>query len=343
MTLPDELLHHAPHPADVAPGERAGELAIVVRSGVVESRHLGHAMLLDPDGQVVATVGDPTTSVYPRSAIKPWQAATIRRLGARHADAPLDGPALAVTAGSHEATREHVELVTTLLGGIGLDVEAALQCPPAWPGDDDARDEVVRAGGGPARVAYNCSGKHAGKLLACVANGWPTDTYLDPNHPLQQAIRADLEDALGTSVAHVAVDGCGAPLFAVPLDAFARAAATFARGDEHQRAVVDAMRAHPEMVGGPGREDTSAMTHLDGVVAKTGADGVQVLLTEHGWAVVVKVLDGGHRAAMTAALTLLDHAPDIDVAAAADATREVVLGHGRPVGAVLPGDDLPRP
>ena len=84
MPLPDELLHHAPHPADVAPATRAGELAIVVRSGAIESRHVGHGALVDPDGEVVATVGDPTTAFYPRSSVKPWQAATIRRVGARH-------------------------------------------------------------------------------------------------------------------------------------------------------------------------------------------------------------------------------------------------------------------
>ena len=340
MTLPDQLLHHLPHPADIAPGARAGELAIVVRSGVVESRHLGHAALVDPDGQVVASVGDPTTTFYPRSAVKPWQAATIRRVGARHDGAPLDGPALAITAGSHAATRDHVALVAAMLEGAGLDVETALQCPAARPGDDDARDDVVRTGGGPARVAYNCSGKHAGMLLACLANDWPTATYLDADHPLQRAIRAGLEQAMETEVAHVAVDGCGAPLFAVPLDGLARAASAYLRGDDSQRAVADAMRAHPRLVAGPGREDTHAMAHLDGVVSKSGADGVQVLMAEDGWAVVVKVLDGAHRAAMTAALALLDRVPDVDVTAAAEATREVVLGHGRPVGAVLPGADV---
>ena len=100
------------------------------------------------------------------------------------------------------------------------------------------------------------------------------------------------------------------------------------------------MRAHPELVAGPGREDTLAMTSHPGLLAKSGADGVQVLVTDDGWAAVVKVLDGAHRAAMTAALALLGRAPDVDVAAAVEATREVVLGHGRPVGAVLPGADV---
>jgi L-asparaginase II len=339
VTLPDDLLHHTPHPADVAPGAAAGELAVVVRSGVVESRHVGHAVLVAPDGEVAAAVGEATTTFYPRSSAKPWQAATIRRVGAQVAGTPLDGPQLAIAAGSHSGREAHVDLVTTMLHDAGLDV-TDLQCPSALPGDEAAHHAWIVEDRDAAPEAYNCSGKHAAMLLACVANGWPTATYLEPDHPLQAAIRGDLEDAIGTDVAHVAVDGCGAPLYALPLDALGRAAAAWRDGDEHQRAVADAMRAHPWAVAGPGREDTVAMTHLPGLVAKKGADGVQLLFTEDGWAVVVKVLDGAHRAAMTAALTLLGRAPGIDVADAAGACVEPVLGHGRPVGAVLPGADV---
>ncbi len=339
MSLPDDLFTHEPHPADLAPGDRAGELAIVTRSGVVESRHLGHAALVDPDGQVVAAVGDVTTTFYPRSSLKPWQAASVRRAGAGFDRTPLQGALLAITAGSHAATPAHVDLVMMMLRSAGLDLDS-LQCPTALPGDDDARADVLRSGGGPTRVAYNCSGKHAGMLLACVANDWPLDSYLSPDHPLQVAIRTDLERAVGAPVAHVAVDGCGAPLFAVALDGLGRAAADFANGDEHQQAVAEAMRAEAWAVAGPGREDTIAMTHLDGVVSKTGADGVQVLMTSTGWGVVVKILDGSHRAAMTAALALLDRVPGIDTSAAAAAGREVVRGQGQPVGAVLAGADV---
>lgn len=339
MPLPDELLAHDPHPADLAPGDRAGELAIVTRSGVVESRHLGHAALVDPDGRLVVTVGDTSTTVFPRSSLKPWQAASIRRAGARLGEGPLGGAGLAITAGSHAATTSHRDLVALMVEGAGLDL-GALQCPAALPGDVAAKAELLRAGGGPAHVAHDCSGKHAGMLLACVANDWPVGDYLEPDHPLQQAIRVDIERAVEAPVAHVAVDGCGAPLFAVPLDGLARAAAAFTRGDEHQRAVATAMRSHPWAVAGDGHKDTVAMTLLEGVVAKSGADGVQVLFTDDGWGVVVKVLDGAHRAAMTAALALLDRIPGIDTSAAAAAGREVVLGHGEPVGAVLPGADV---
>lgn len=330
-----------PHPADIAPAGRAGEVAIVVRSGVVESRHLGHAVLVAPDGEVVVAVGDPTTAFFPRSAVKPWQAASIRRAGARYDGAPLDGAALAIAAGSHSGRERHIDLVRTMLHDAGLDVDD-LQTPPALPADAAAHQSWIADGRDAERVVHNCSGKHAALLVACVANGWPTATYLDPTHPVQQRIRADLEAATGSAVRSTAVDGCGAPLYAVGLLELARAAGRLARGDEHDRAVVAAMQAYAWAVAGPGREDTVVMEHLDDVIAKTGADGVQMLATEDGWAVVVKVLDGAHRASMTAALALLDHAPGVDTAAARAAAREVVLGHGRPVGTVLPGADVRR-
>jgi L-asparaginase II len=312
----------------------AGELAVVVRNGVIESRHVGHGALVDPDGRVVASVGDPTTTIYPRSSLKPWQAASVRRHGAMFDGASLDGQALAIACGSHLATARHRDLVTRMLADASLDGDA-LGCPPALPPGDEDRAAALIAGEVPSRVAYNCSGKHASMLLACVANGWPVADYLDPEHPVQVAIRTDLEAALGQAVVFTGVDGCGAPAFVLELAALARAGSRLARGDQHDQAVVAAIRAHPWAVRGPGQGDTLVMEHLDGVIAKAGAEGVQLLATADGWAVVVKALDGAGRAAMIGALALLGHA--VDVSSAEDAVREPVLGGGVPVGAVVPG------
>jgi L-asparaginase II len=315
----------------------AGELAVVVRNGVIESRHVGHGVLVDPGGHVVASVGDAATPIYPRSSLKPWQAASVRRHGAMFDGMPLDGDALAIACGSHLATSRHRDLVTRMLADAGLDGDA-LGCPPALPPGDEDRAAALTAGEQPTRVAYNCSGKHASMLLACVANGWPVDGYLDPDHPVQAAIRTDLEAALGQTVAHTGVDGCGAPAYVMELEALARTGSRLARGDEHERAVVAAMRAHPWAVRGPGQGDTVVMEHLDGVIAKAGAEGVQLLATTDGFGVVVKALDGAGRAAMIGALALLGQVRD--VAAAADAVREPVLGGGVPVGSVMPGADV---
>lgn len=341
MPLPDDLAPPAPHPADVAPGAAAGEVAAVTRGGVVESRHLGHGVLVAPDGEVRASVGEVSTTLLPRSVLKVWQAASLRRHGATSGGATLDGRALAIAAGSHSGRSRHVDVVTTMLHEVGLD-EGDLGTPSGYPGDEAAHQTWIAEGRDASRVAYNCSGKHAAMLSACIANGWPTDGYLAPDHPVQVAIRDDVEAAVGGPVAATVVDGCGAPQHAVGLLDLARAATRLPR-DEHTAAVVAAMRAHPWAVAGPGCADTVVMSHLDGVVAKNGAEGVQLLATDDGWAVLVKVLDGAGRAAMVAALALLDLVPGRDVRDAADAAREVVEGGGHPVGAVCAGTDLPSP
>ncbi len=329
MELPD------PHPADVSDAGSAGQLAVVVRSGVIESRHLGHAVLVDPDGRIVTSVGNTTTPLFPRSAIKPWQAAACRRAGAMFGGAPLDGEALAIAAGSHVATARHLDLVASMLADADL-TEDDLQCPAATPADPDTAAEHARSDDGPTRLAYNCSGKHAAMLLACRANDWPRENHLDPEHPLQDAVRRWLETAVDSPVLATVVDGCGAPQFAVPLLRLARAAGRLHMGDEHVRATTTAMRAHPWAVKGPGRSDTVLMEQVDGLVAKAGADGVQLLATADGWAVVVKVLDGAARAALPAALDLLSLVPGLDLDAAREAVREPVLGGGQPVGGIIP-------
>ncbi len=150
----------------------AVELAVVERSGFVESRHAGAAIVLDPDGMPVATLGDTTSPILPRSSLKPVQA-----LACLTAGAPLEGERLALATASHSGTDRHVSVVRDILDAAALG-EEALGCPPAWPGDQATRDEVVRDGGGTARIRMNCSGKHAAMLLTCVVNGWPTDGYL---------------------------------------------------------------------------------------------------------------------------------------------------------------------
>lgn len=330
------------------PSAGAEELAVTTRSGFVESRHLGHAVVVDPDGEVVVAIGDPEALVNPRSSLKPIQAATCLLAGA-----PLAGAGLAIGAGSHRGHPDHVDLVRSVLADAGLEPDA-LQTPAAWPTEEWARDDLVRAGGHADPLRHNCSGKHAAMLVACVAAGWDPSTYRDLDHPLQQAIRARVEEATGVPVAHVGVDGCGAPLFTTTPRGLARAMGTVARL-AHERADVDgraddaaasplvealgrvgtAMRINPWAVAGIGADDTVVMQELDGVVAKGGAEGVVALGTAAGHGVAVKVLDGAMRAPMPTALALL-RAAGVDADSVADALASRMLGHGLPVGRVHP-------
>ena len=154
-------------------------VAEIVRSGFVEGHHYGSIVALAADGSVDWSVGDVTSQVLPRSCNKPLQALGMVELG-------LDLPAdlLALACASHSGEEFHVEGARRILASAGLD-ESALQTPPDYPLDDDAREAVIRSGGTRTPVLMNCSGKHAAMLATCVVRGWDTATYLDPQHPLQ--------------------------------------------------------------------------------------------------------------------------------------------------------------
>lgn len=291
-------------------------LAEVTRSGFVESVHHGSVIGLHPDGSVGVAAGDVSAPVLPRSCMKPFQA-----LACLSAGAPLAGPALAIAAGSHTGENRHVELVMQLLGGLPVGL---LRCPASWPEDEETRQRLTE----PSRVRMNCSGKHAAMLAACVAARWPTQTYLEPTHPLQQLVLRTLAQLAHEPVAHTAVDGCGAPVFAVSLHGLARAVQELVRTP-----VADAMRRFPEYVGGTGHINTVVMQLLPGVVAKGGAEGVLVLGTAAGHAVAVKVADGNPRATTAIALTALS-ALGFDVSPAKEHLSVPVLGGGQVVGEV---------
>ncbi|MEU8801661.1 asparaginase [Spirillospora sp. NPDC048819] len=306
-------------------------LAEVVRNGFVESRHYGSVAGLAPDGALAYARGRTAETVLPRSTTKPFQALACLKAGA-----PLDGERLAIAAGSHTGEDFHVKTVEAILSDAGLGVDA-LQCPPAWPEDEPTKAALIRAGEGESRVRMNCSGKHAAMLAACAANGWPLGTYLDPGHPLQAAVRRVMADCAGEEPSPVVVDGCGAPLFGLTLTGLARAARSLVLSGD-ARPVADAMRAHPEYVGGTGHANTEFMRALPGSVAKGGAEGVFVAATAEGHAVAVKVVDGGPRATTAIALRALA-ALGADTAPAARLGTVPVLGGGRPVGEIRTTED----
>jgi L-asparaginase II len=172
-------------------------------------------------------------------------------------------------------------------------------------------------------------------LATCVANGWPVDGYREPEHPLQQAVRATVADVTGDDIAHVAVDGCGAALFSCTLRGLARAFARLATADaaSPEGRVAGAMRAHPWLVGGTGRGVTTLMTTVEGLIAKDGAEGVYAAATADGRAVALRVADGAGRARapmMVAALRRLG----VGTEGLTSLATIPVLGHGEPVGEV---------
>jgi L-asparaginase II len=291
-------------------------------------------VVLAADGRPEVLLGDTEAAVFPRSSNKLMQAA-----GLVDAGLDLSGPALAMAAASHSGEAFHLAKVDEVLSSAGLNRDS-LQTPPDWPYGPAARDAAVRAGGEPSSIAMNCSGKHAAMLATCAGNGWPTENYLDPDHPVQQACLASIEALSGEHVPAVGVDGCGAPLAALTLRGLATAysRAVTAAPDTAARRVADVMRQWPDYDGGTGRDVTRLMQGIPGLLAKDGAEGVYAGALPGGAAFALKIDDGAERArgpVVVAALRLLG----IGAAVLDQLAEPVLLGGGRPVGVVrvVPG------
>ena len=270
------------------------EVAVLERGGIVESRHRGIGALVDQEGKLIDHLGSAKRLIYARSAVKPLQVVAMRRAGLM-----LEGAQLAVSAASHQGTPQHIALVEAILAGAGLGPDT-LQCPVAWPGNAAARAEAQAKGETETRLAFNCSGKHAAFLAACVAAGFETETYLNADHPLQKLVEKVIEEYSGEKILHTTIDGCGAPLHTITVEGLARAIAMFTATDTE---VVDAMLANPWAVGDTSSMDALVMKH--GMIAKIGAEGVFVIGLKSGEGVAVKIADGSLRAAPLVALALL--------------------------------------
>jgi L-asparaginase II len=302
-------------------------LAEVVRSGLVESRHRGVAVRVDPAGEVVWSLGDPGTVVFPRSANKPLQAMGMLRAGL-----PLDGRLLALASASHSGEPFHRDAVREILALAGLD-ESALQTPPSYPLDPHVHADHLRAGGVREPILMDCSGKHAAMLLTCVVNDWDTATYLAPDHPLQQVVTATFTELTDGPPSVVGTDGCGAPLLATPLQQLARSVGRLASepAGSHAARLLGAMREHPEYVSGTGRAERDLMRAFPGLVAKSGAESVFVVALPDGSAFALKIEDGSERPLHAVMSRMLELA-GLDAPLLHE--RPVVLGGGKQVGEV---------
>ncbi|MBB6628523.1 asparaginase [Nocardioides sp. KIGAM211] len=314
-------------------------VAEIVRSGFVEGHHYGSLVALEADGSVAWGVGAVDEPVLPRSSNKPVQALGMVRLGL---DLPPD--LLALACASHSGESFHVEGARRILASVGLD-ESALQTPLDFPLDDAARDALIREGGERTSILMNCSGKHSAMLATCVVNGWDTATYRDPEHPLQQGIRATFEEMTGEP-AYVAIDGCGAPLLSTSLTGLARAFRRLALGldghnevDERSVRVAEAIRAFPAYVSGTTRDELALLTAIPGAIGKAGAESCYAVALPDGRAWALKVDDGAPRVRPVLMAEALRRAgvPDEDGVDGAAVNKTGVLellGGGVPVGEI---------
>ena len=246
---------------------------IVRRGDVVEATHVVHAVAVR-DGAVVEQAGDADRVAYLRSSAKPFQALPLVR-----ARDDLTNEEIAIASASHLASPEQLAAVRSLLAKAPAG-EDELECGPE-----------------PTALQHNCSGKHAGMLALCRAQGWASGGYRLSTHPVQHACLAEIASASDAPADEIptAVDGCGVVTFALPLE---RTALLFSRLEEVDGGarVAAAMRAHPELIRGPMAADTLLMRELEGWTAKGGAEGLMCAVGPSGLGIALKVEDGSMRA-----------------------------------------------
>ena len=328
----------------------AEQVVEVVRGAIVESRHRVHVAVVDAGGRLRASAANPDLVTFVRSAAKPFQALPIISEGAMDRFG-VTLEELAVACGSHSGEKRHVDAVTSLLQRIGLDGES-LACGAHPPFHSGARRELAEAGLEPGRLHNNCSGKHAGMLALARVNGWVTEGYHQPEHPVQQRLLVELERWLGLPPEAMAMgtDGCAAVTVGAPLRnlalGFARLARSARQGERESTYVVGAMTSYPEMVAGEGRLCTDLMACAGGrLFAKVGAEGIYCVgVPGAELGIALKIEDGAQRAIGPAVLAVLR---ELDLISEDDLGRllrhafpEVVDTRGEVVGQVRPRIEL---
>ena len=320
---------------------------VVTRGSIVESRHRVHAAVVGPDGSLIASAREPALVTHWRSCAKPFQVMPLLESGGFDRIGWGDDQ-LALTCASHGGEPEHVALAGAMLASIEME-EGDLACGPHDPlaarGQKILRESASR----PTRLHNNCSGKHAGMLAYAHSQRLPAFGYEREEHPVQRACLARVAEWTGLPAARIvqAVDGCGVVVYALPLDAMARAYARFAqaahRSEEIPARIVHAMQTRPFLVGGTDRFDSALIEATEGrVIAKIGAEGMHsVAIVDEGIGIAVKVEDGAQRAQFPAVISVLQQfgaLPDALPPRLADFlqkslrnTRGEVVGEVRPV------------
>ncbi len=319
-------------------------LVELTRAGTLECQHAGSIAVVNTQGRLVASAGDPHWLTFTRSTLKALQALPFVEAGGP-AQFGFSSGQVALLCASHNGEDIHVAAAQGMLDRAGLTYKA-LRCGCHVPGLFTLLEQAP-----PPDLVFderhnNCSGKHAGFLAYCVQHGLSLDDYTAPDHPLQQAVRRDVARAVGLDAADLVAgtDGCSAPNYAMPLASLARGYARLASGARDSEfgasfaALGQAMTDHPELVSGTGRNDLALMRAGRGDwVSKIGADGVQVVGSKsRGEALALKILDGNKQALYAATVETLDQLGWLDDSQRAELepwrARPIVNARGVRVG-----------
>lgn len=274
-------------------------LVNVTRGHAIESIHRGHIAVVDSKGDILYQLGNPDFNICLRSCAKPLQALPVITTGT--ADRFSFSPAeLAVMSGSLNGQDFQVHTIQSILNKIGLD-ESALQCGVHRPSHRETAKQLQDEGRKPSTLHNNCAGKHTAMLSLCIHHGWPLDNYINKKHPVQQLMLKTVSSLTEVPLEkiEIGIDGCGVPVFFLPLKNLAQAYAKLtSTSDQDIHRLMEAILSHPEMIAGDERICTDIMRALDKkVFAKTGAEGGYAMsLMGKGWGVAIKIEDGNNRA-----------------------------------------------
>lgn len=327
----------------------------LTRGGTLECQHIGAVAVVNTLGELLAQVGDPHWLTFSRSTLKALQALPLVETGGL-GQFGFSPEQTALLCASHNGEAQHVAQVQGMLDKVGLGYKKLL-CGCHVPLQFSYTDTALPAGLTFDERHNNCSGKHAGFLAYCVQHGLPTDDYVKPEHPLQQAIRRDVARVMrmDADALRMGIDGCSAPNYAMLLSRLALAYARLASGardsefGESFARLGDAMSTHPDLVSGTGRNDLAFMQAGRGDwVSKVGADGVQVVGSKsRGEALAIKIMDGNKPALFAATVEVLDQLGWLDGAQREQLrpwrTQSIVNARGLLVGERKPVFRLQRP
>ncbi len=277
------------------------KLVEVLRSGLVESTHRGDIIVVSSDGKIIYELGNSDRVTYFRSAAKPLQAVSFLETGIAE-QFGIDLKEIAILMSSHSGEKQHIDLLKGLLTKLGVD-EDMFECGIHDPINKEAQRELIEAGQKPSRLHCNCSGKHLGFIATAKVLGYPVEKYSRIDHPVQENVEKILFKFCDVEPENIirSVDGCGVPVFAVPLKNLALAYArlcdeSFMDGKykKSQNYVISSMTMYPEMVAGNGRLDTEIMKRFgDRLICKIGAEGVYCVgIIGKGVGIALKIEDG---------------------------------------------------
>jgi L-asparaginase II len=286
-------------------------LAEVTRGASVESIHRGAYAIVDAQAKLVASAGDISKAIFPRSAVKAFQCVPVIESGAADHFA-LNAEEIALCCSSHNGEAEHLRVAASILQKSGIS-EDAYECGVQWPERLQDKLALAKADAEPRAMHNNCSGKHAGMLTFARHMGFPLQGYVQLQHPVQQTIAKVIDHYcdVKTAAAPMGIDGCSVPTWAMPLENMARGFASLLAGENRigQR-IAAAVRAHPFMVAGTGRFDTKLMQAVPRVFIKVGAEGVFCGAVPHaGLGFALKIDDGAFRGAEVAIAKMLAQLP----------------------------------